>query len=296
MAQNGSRKIGEDDLELASRAVPVQSKRFYVDVKQNERGRYLKLAEVGGTGQRSRVLMTMAAGQIFLDTLVKMGEEAAKLEPWNPNNLAVDGKLTAQSIVKDNRRYYFDLKENNRGRFLRISMATPMNRSVVVLPVPRGIEEVSRVMSELLQEYCPSENSSSDNYPEVVHLPESKSMRVDNKMFYFDVGSNRWGMFLRVSEVRTNYRTAVTIPERMWVDMRNTLNEYIDHRDLQRKAFNDLKIEKEKENAEKADGDAIDKALEDEGTNENHEDQGHEVDVKKGETKAEIKSELIEEK
>lgn len=35
-----------DDLELASRAVPVQSKRFYVDVKQNERGRYLKLAEV----------------------------------------------------------------------------------------------------------------------------------------------------------------------------------------------------------------------------------------------------------
>lgn len=79
------------------------------------------LLQVGGTGQRSRVLMTMAAGQIFLDTLVKMGEEASKLEPWDPNNLAVDGKLTAQSIVKDNRRYYFDLKENNRGRFLRVS-------------------------------------------------------------------------------------------------------------------------------------------------------------------------------
>lgn len=77
--------------------------------------------QVGGTGQRSRVLMTMAAGQLFLDTLNKMGQEAAKLEPWNPSNLAVDGKLTAQSIVKDNRRYYFDLKENNRGRFLRVS-------------------------------------------------------------------------------------------------------------------------------------------------------------------------------
>lgn len=81
----------------------------------------------------------------------------------------------------------------------------------------------------------------------------------------------------------------------MWVDMRNTLNEYIEHRDLQRKAFNDLKIEKEKENAEKADGDAIDKALEDEGTNEN-EDQDHGSDVKKNETKVEMKTETVEEK
>lgn len=32
-------------------------------------------------------------------------------------------------------------------------------------------------------------------------LPESRSMRVENKMFYFDVGSNRRGVYLRVSEV-----------------------------------------------------------------------------------------------
>lgn len=45
-----------DDLELASRAVPVQSKRFYVDVKQNERGRYLKLAEVSTVMDFSLIL------------------------------------------------------------------------------------------------------------------------------------------------------------------------------------------------------------------------------------------------
>lgn len=95
-------------------------------------------------------------------------------------------------------------------------------------------------------------------------------------------------------QVRTNYRTAVTIPERMWVDMRNTLNEYIEHRDLQRKAFNDLKNEKEKENAEKADGDVIDRALEAEGTNENEEDQ-HEGDAKT-DTKAEVNVEPVGEK
>ena len=32
-------------------------------------------------------------------------------------------------------------------------------------------------------------------------LPESKYLRVENKVFYFDAGSNRRGVYLRVSEV-----------------------------------------------------------------------------------------------
>jgi len=32
-------------------------------------------------------------------------------------------------------------------------------------------------------------------------LPEPRSMRVENKMFYFDVGQNRRGVFMRISEV-----------------------------------------------------------------------------------------------
>lgn len=41
--------------------------------------------------------------------------------PPNPENLPEDGKLKSEIMVKDNRRYYLDLKENNRGRFLRVS-------------------------------------------------------------------------------------------------------------------------------------------------------------------------------
>lgn len=35
-------------------------------------------------------------------------------------------------------------------------------------------------------------------------LPESKYLRVENKVFYFDVGSNRRGVYLRVSEVHSS--------------------------------------------------------------------------------------------
>jgi len=41
-------------------------------------------------------------------------------------------------------------------------------------------------------------------------LPEPQSMRVDNKMFYFDVGQNRRGVFMRVSEV-LNLRFSIIV-------------------------------------------------------------------------------------
>jgi len=35
-----------EEEELASRTLHIQSKRFYLDVKENQRGRFLKIAEV----------------------------------------------------------------------------------------------------------------------------------------------------------------------------------------------------------------------------------------------------------
>ena len=42
--------------------------------------------------------------------------------PPNPDNLPEDGKLKSEVMVKDTKRYYLDLKENQRGRFLRVSL------------------------------------------------------------------------------------------------------------------------------------------------------------------------------
>lgn len=46
--------------------------------------------------------------------------KVVSLGPPNPDNLPEDGKLKSEVMVKDNRRYYLDLKENSRGRFLRV--------------------------------------------------------------------------------------------------------------------------------------------------------------------------------
>lgn len=41
--------------------------------------------------------------------------------PPNPDTVPEDGKLKSEMMIKDNRRYYLDLKENARGRFLRVN-------------------------------------------------------------------------------------------------------------------------------------------------------------------------------
>lgn len=82
-------------------------------------------------------------------------------------------------------------------------------------------------------------------------------MKVDNKNFYFDIGQNNRGIYMRVSEVRTpyifqgllyityisfdtfslslslyqvksNFRTAITVPEKCWTRFRDVLNDYCD--------------------------------------------------------------------
>lgn len=37
---------GQAEQELATKMLQIQSKRFYLDVKQNRRGRFIKVAEV----------------------------------------------------------------------------------------------------------------------------------------------------------------------------------------------------------------------------------------------------------
>lgn len=100
----------------------IQSKRFYLDVKQNRRGRFIKVAEIGADGRRSQIFLALSTAAEFRDHLGAFADFYAQLGPPNPDNVPEDGKLRSEMMIKDNRRYYLDLKENARGRFLRVSV------------------------------------------------------------------------------------------------------------------------------------------------------------------------------
>ncbi|KAL7065304.1 hypothetical protein AAHC03_05068 [Spirometra sp. Aus1] len=58
-----------------------------------------------------------------------------------------------------------------------------------------------------------------------LNLPGPKAFRIDNRTLYFDSVSNRYGVFLRISQVWASSRTAITIPERSLNRFRDIINE-----------------------------------------------------------------------
>ena len=56
-------------------------------------------------------------------------------------------------ITRDDRKYYLDLKENDRGRFLRISMVGINNpRTQIAIP-GQGLQELRGTLTTLIEEF-----------------------------------------------------------------------------------------------------------------------------------------------
>lgn len=80
------------------------------------------LTQIGADGRRSQIFLALSTAADFRDHLSTFSDYYASLGPPNPDNVPEDGKLKSEMMIKDNRRYYLDLKENARGRFLRVSV------------------------------------------------------------------------------------------------------------------------------------------------------------------------------
>ncbi|XP_013168642.1 PREDICTED: transcriptional activator protein Pur-beta-A isoform X1 [Papilio xuthus] len=213
----------QQEQELATKMLQIQSKRFYLDVKQNRRGRFIKVAEIGADGRRSQIFLAMSTAAEFRDYLSSFSDFYSSLGPPNPDTVPDDGKLKSEMMLKDNRRYYLDLKENSRGRFLRVSQTITRGgpRSQVALPA-QGMIEFRDALTDLLEDFGTDDGGFKGD------LPEGRHLRVDNKNFYFDIGQNNRGIYMKVSEVKSNFRTAITVPEKCWSRFRDILADYCD--------------------------------------------------------------------
>ncbi|CDQ79366.1 unnamed protein product [Oncorhynchus mykiss] len=239
----GSQQQGIDIQELASKRVDIQKKRFYLDVKQSARGRFLKIAEVWIGRERhdnirkSKLTLSMSMAPDlryclgnFIDYYAHIGLRVS------PTGSAVSEEhthrvLKSEFIERDNRKYYLDLKENQRGRFLRIRQTVSRGHGAIgyygqgidqtiVLPA-QGLIEFRDALSQLIEDYGDDDATDelgrgNGNHEESTEFPEAASFRVDNKRFYFDVGSNRYGVFLKISEVKQPYRNTITVPMKAW--------------------------------------------------------------------------------
>lgn len=231
--QQGGRS---NEVELATRQVQIQSKRFYIDVKENKRGRFIKLAEVGVGGRKSRIIMSFPVADEFKTRLGEFSEIHSNMGPSHgteTNNRENDGLLKSETINKDRKRYYLDLKENQRGRFLRVSMVMSRGpRAQIAIPA-QGLIQFKDQLVELLDQYATTETATSNENEKTqpADASESKSLKGENKTFYFDSGSNNRGSFLRITEVRQRYRRSITVPDKLLEQFKSLISEFAEKRE-----------------------------------------------------------------
>ena len=89
--------------ELASKMLQIQSKRFYLDVKQNKRGKFIKIAEISADGRRSHIFMALSTAAEFRDQLSTFSDYYSSLGPPQQDAAPEDGKLKSEMMIKDNR-------------------------------------------------------------------------------------------------------------------------------------------------------------------------------------------------
>ncbi|KAB2088895.1 hypothetical protein ES319_A03G030300v1 [Gossypium barbadense] len=241
----GGGERGGNDVELVCKTLQVEHKLFYFDLKENPRGRYLKISEKT-SATRSTIIVPSSGISWFLDL-------------FNYYVNSDDHDLFSKELQLDTKVFYFDIGENRRGRFLKVSEASvSRNRSTIIVPAGSTRDEGWAAFRNILAEIneasrlflLPNQQQSSEpserlvglsddvgagfisghnqpsstselNVDRSVELPPqdetgnmgvSKVIRADQKRFFFDLGSNNRGHFLRISEVAGSDRSSIILP------------------------------------------------------------------------------------
>jgi hypothetical protein len=71
-------------------------------------------------------------------------------QPWSGSASGADTQLQNQSIRVERKHFTFDLRENPRGRFLRIIEEVNGRRDAIIIPLT-GIEDFRDQLNEIIK-------------------------------------------------------------------------------------------------------------------------------------------------
>lgn len=84
------------------------------------------------------------------------------LPPNKPNYNTAEKLLLTKRLVCDYKIFYIDLKENKRGRFLKISEKDSASKRTIIVPF-EAIGELSETLKEVVAYLAEHKESGNDN-------------------------------------------------------------------------------------------------------------------------------------
>lgn len=235
--------------ELMSVKINVGSRRLFAALCENDRGRFVKL-----TDGRSKIIvpgdgiLQMRKALINLEISVQSAPESKEdSRPSNgqPGPVTDDPKpelIGAQRFLSEGRKFYFDVLENNRGRYVKISQSST-RRITIIMPVT-GLTLLREGLDMLLEKAPPDTTTvdpssvlrmsrtvervtSMKNGVSVMVNIVQREIRVLGKRIVFESGANRRGSYIKMSENSGSQRMSIMLPHSAVPEMIALLQEVV---------------------------------------------------------------------
>lgn len=241
--------------ELLSFKLSAPNKRLIVAMCENERGRFCKL-----TDSRSRIIVpseginpmreALSSLESSLENMPSPVQESdpttASGPPGSTNEDSKSELIDSERFLSEGRKFYFDVMENTRGRYLKICQSSTRR---ITLIIPISLLSPLRRTIDMLVEKVPSEPVIADpnnvqrntrTIERVIPLTEGTSVnvtvvqreiRVLGKRVVFESGANRRGSYIKIMETNGAQRMSVILPHSAVPDIIELLQEVVDNGD-----------------------------------------------------------------
>ena len=200
--------------ELASCVLQIELKRFYFDLRANDRGVFLKIAEAEAKGTRSKITVPGYSLVSFRDILDAMVSEASKEQAATPEPTPSANSSNAASA------------QGTPPVGASPSKVEVGKQDGDVQPAEGGTEAPGEGRAAALAALGAEAVASGTAQTAVIEgqlveipatgLPTtlaSRTMRADSKKYYFDLLSNAKGRYLKISQSMSgSKRSSVVVP------------------------------------------------------------------------------------
>ena len=181
--------------------VEIEHKSFVFMLKENLRGRFLRITEKSADG--FTCLIIPASGLEAFNQLLEQLLKAAKKRP-SAVPPAAGQPLKAEQLQVERKNFEFVLDEDPRGRFLAILEKNGSHSNELIIPAS-GLEIFNHQVSEMVaaansQPVPPATGTEVNTWPpSVEETLKSGQMQLERRAFTFMLKKNAHGRFLRIT-------------------------------------------------------------------------------------------------
>lgn len=240
--------------ELMSLKVTLGPKRLIVAMCENDRGRFIKLAEgrariivpADGIPQMRQALNSLEANVDLPSPLHDTDHSSGPASVTTSGEDTKSDLIASQRFLSEGRKFYLDILENARGRYLKISQSS-IRRITIIAPL--GFITLLKRAITMLVDKVPPDTSLSDptsvqrtarTIERTIPLSDGETVsinvvqreiRVMGKRVIFESGANRRGSYIKISESSGAQRMSVMLPHSTVPEIIQLLQEVVDEGD-----------------------------------------------------------------